>query len=288
MRSHLGGLVIEPALPSQAVRIRSLLAAGLGENALNYTIYQAVESWRYLASLCTGSGEAREHLLVAAREEGNLVGYYHARFLNNTAFLNYVVVDPAFQGRGIGTTLLKHLESAVRQRGQDRLALEVLAPNTRAVSLYSDRGFTVTSRLVAAELLLPQTRHPQGRGLRLSMEEALWNRALEEERQQGFSKIELSHSKGPIVIGLLAGRVFRLLSSGQVPLQEAIRAVAHSLGRERPTLLLWGVPCVPVGCHVLRSEWILRMEKRVHDGPCHVNASCQDALAGQQGTPCAS
>lgn len=282
------GLVVELARPSQAARIRSLLADSLDENALSYTVYQATESWRYLASLCAGRGNEREHLLIVAREEDNLVGYYHARFLDDTAFLNYVVVDPAFQGRGIGTTLLKHLESAVCQRGQECLALEVLVSNNRAVSWYKERGFTATSRLVAAELLLPQTLHPQRRGPRLSMEEALWNRALEEERQQGFSKIEFSHSEGSIVIGLLAGRAFRLLSSGQLPLHEAIQTVAHSLGRVRPTLLLWGVPSVPVGCRVLRSEWILRMEKRVHDGPCLVDTSPRDVLAGQRGVSCAS
>lgn len=53
-----------------------------------------------------------------------------------------LAVDPAARGRGLAKTLIADAESIARQRGCDRIALEVRADNTAARALYRSAGFT--------------------------------------------------------------------------------------------------------------------------------------------------
>lgn len=55
-----------------------------------------------------------------------------------------IMVDTFFQGRGVGTALLKKVtEVADRELGLHRLELSVLADNERAIKLYKKFGFEV-------------------------------------------------------------------------------------------------------------------------------------------------
>jgi len=50
-------------------------------------------------------------------------------------------VVPERRGEGIGSVLLDAAESALREQGADRVALEALADNDRAREFYADRGY---------------------------------------------------------------------------------------------------------------------------------------------------
>lgn len=52
-------------------------------------------------------------------------------------------VEPDFQSRGIGTTLVRHLERVARARGFDLIRLEVGKDNRRAQQLYERLGYAV-------------------------------------------------------------------------------------------------------------------------------------------------
>lgn len=86
--------------------------------------------------------------LRAATVEGSLVGFVSYemeidRFAREkrTGLVPYLFVDRAFRGEGIGSMLLSCAEERLRERGADRIRLEVLAANERAGSFYADRGF---------------------------------------------------------------------------------------------------------------------------------------------------
>jgi ribosomal protein S18 acetylase RimI-like enzyme len=57
-----------------------------------------------------------------------------------TGQVRFMAVAPAWQGRGVGRQLLRHLEDAARQRGYGRL---VLHAREAAVPFYIRLGYTV-------------------------------------------------------------------------------------------------------------------------------------------------
>ena len=58
-----------------------------------------------------------------------------------SGFLKDLVVDPAWQGHGIGTALLRTALQALKARGHREAALKVHADNERARRLYAANGF---------------------------------------------------------------------------------------------------------------------------------------------------
>jgi len=58
-----------------------------------------------------------------------------------------IVIDPAVQGRGLGSKLLEACEDAAIKRGCERLSLEVRADNSRAIALYERHGYGITEEL---------------------------------------------------------------------------------------------------------------------------------------------
>jgi RimJ/RimL family protein N-acetyltransferase len=48
---------------------------------------------------------------------------------------------PEYRGRGLGRRLAEAAVAAARERGMERIALEVFASNTRAIALYERLGF---------------------------------------------------------------------------------------------------------------------------------------------------
>ena len=55
-------------------------------------------------------------------------------------------VGPAFQGRGIGSMLLRHFIKKSKERGVDRIWLDVRVRNSGAIKFYSDHGFLAAGR----------------------------------------------------------------------------------------------------------------------------------------------
>ena len=88
------------------------------------------------------SGEHHEVLLVA-RDHGVPVGYIACEHQSDgTGYIDYVGVDPGYEGRGIGQALLWAGVEALRDRGCGRIALTVRESNTVARRLYRRLGFT--------------------------------------------------------------------------------------------------------------------------------------------------
>jgi ribosomal protein S18 acetylase RimI-like enzyme len=83
------------------------------------------------------------NLLFLAEEEGRLAGFawVHIRgaFLS-APYLRFIVVSPDFQGRGVGTLLLKEFEERTRPLGKDWFLL-VSDFNTGAQQFYEKQGY---------------------------------------------------------------------------------------------------------------------------------------------------
>jgi ribosomal protein S18 acetylase RimI-like enzyme len=58
-----------------------------------------------------------------------------------TSYVSSFAVRPAWQGQGLGSALLRHLEAASRDAGKTRIALHVTDTNWKARRLYERHGF---------------------------------------------------------------------------------------------------------------------------------------------------
>lgn len=109
-----------------------------------------------------GSGPALEPGALSdylvAELDGRVVGYVRLRAaeLASSAHVqrvNGLAVDPAVQGRGAGTALVRAALELARERGARRVTLAVLAPNAAARRVYERCGF-VEEGVLRGEYLL--------------------------------------------------------------------------------------------------------------------------------------
>ncbi|MBQ9502511.1 MAG: GNAT family N-acetyltransferase [Lentisphaeria bacterium] len=122
------------------MRIRLLAALSDGELLCASRLYAAADwvekdaDFSFIRAAVAGS-----FLAAGAFEDGRLVGM--GRVLSDgcsDAYIQDVVVDPAFRGRGIGSALVTFLADETRSRGVDWIAL-VGEPGTE--NFYARLGF---------------------------------------------------------------------------------------------------------------------------------------------------
>ncbi|XVQ88257.1 GNAT family N-acetyltransferase [Microbispora siamensis] len=77
-------------------------------------------------------------------------------------YLGRIEIDPAYQGRGIGTHLITALLDEARRRGQD-LLLDVLTVNHRAHALYRRLGFKDVARHGGGDIKIRMRHTPPPR-----------------------------------------------------------------------------------------------------------------------------
>ncbi|WDR03383.1 GNAT family N-acetyltransferase [Devosia algicola] len=82
--------------------------------------------------------------IIVAEMEGEVVGWCSR--LAGRAYIPYLFVTPDMQSHGIGSMLLRRMESMIELSGADRVRLETPADNVRAVRFYEKQGYHIMSR----------------------------------------------------------------------------------------------------------------------------------------------
>lgn len=113
------------AVPSDAATVSTLLAAVFGHTEVGLSEQLASDQER---TLLVEVADAPVGTLRVTRDgaEAGVYGF---------------VVDPAWQGRGIGRDVLRRVCRTLRDEGAARVALEVATDNDRALGLYTSIGF---------------------------------------------------------------------------------------------------------------------------------------------------
>jgi ribosomal protein S18 acetylase RimI-like enzyme len=120
---HAVGL--RPASPADVPAVSHLLEIGFGD--LGIDVADRLHS-------------PRERTLIV-EVGGTLVGTLHVTRDGEDAGIYGFVIDPAWQGRGIGREVLRRVCHELRAEGARRVRLEVAVDNDRALRLYTSVGF---------------------------------------------------------------------------------------------------------------------------------------------------
>ena len=108
--------------------------------------------------------------------DGRVAGFYRISRLDgrarHVAALGTLAVDPAFQGRGIGRTMIGEAIEALRAAGVLRVELLVEADNPRAIRFYESLGFEHEGTMRQAYKRAGEDRYVDERVMALLLEPA--------------------------------------------------------------------------------------------------------------------
>jgi ribosomal-protein-alanine acetyltransferase len=89
----------------------------------------------------------RDSAVIVARDGRRLAGFAIMEFHDEHAHLNLLAVRPGYRSRGVGTALMRWLESSARTAGIFNVGLELRANNDAARRFYEKLGYaTVGTR----------------------------------------------------------------------------------------------------------------------------------------------
>ena len=85
------------------------------------------------------------HIFVVRTAECAVIGFCAFWLVFDEIHINNVALRPLYRGKGIGTTLMRHVLGEARRLGAKRATLEVRASNEGARRLYERLGFYVAA-----------------------------------------------------------------------------------------------------------------------------------------------
>ena len=93
-------------------------------------------------------------LFYVAVFDGILVGTAMSGFDGHRGWVYYVAVHPDYRRRGIGTQLMKKVETSLKEIGCLKLNLQIRADNAEVKSFYESLGYRVEDRISMGKRLI--------------------------------------------------------------------------------------------------------------------------------------
>jgi [ribosomal protein S18]-alanine N-acetyltransferase len=97
--------------------------------------------WSWTSARVTHHIRSRESNVVAARADGQVVGFAIMQYFAEHAHLNLLAVETAYRRLGVGRQLIEWLEETCCAGGIFSVRLEVRAVNTGAQAFYRTLGY---------------------------------------------------------------------------------------------------------------------------------------------------
>ena len=161
-----GGTVhLRPIMPDDADRLRAFHSR-LSPDTVYMRFFSMVRtlSAREVERFTNVDHDERVAVVALLRDE--IVGVVRCDKLPGTTDAEVaVVVEDAHQGRGLGSLLLEHLESAAQERHVDRFVANVLPSNRRMIEVFKSAGFEIERHMSDGyvELVFPIKQTPASR-----------------------------------------------------------------------------------------------------------------------------
>ena len=127
-------------LAAAGIRVRDMVPADIpAVHELEERLFP-VDAWPRQMFVDELSQPETRRYLIAETSDG-IIGYAGLMCIEPIADVQTIAVVPEYEGKGIGSALLRELISEGRRRGAADLLLEVRADNPRAQQLYRRFGF---------------------------------------------------------------------------------------------------------------------------------------------------
>lgn len=136
----LPGLTIRRALPSEADRLAEMAFEGWNEDLRPYLSGAAAEPENERRRLAHVVHELFDRIIVA--DIGGIPVGWCAR-ARGKAYIPFLFVAPEMQNRGVGSALLKRMETLFELEGAESVQLDTLSDNVRAVKFYQRLGYQI-------------------------------------------------------------------------------------------------------------------------------------------------
>ena len=156
-------IVIRKALPEEAGRLADIAYEAWEQGILPLLDEEPGMRHSEKRRLAVAVHDMLERIIVA-EVEGIAVGWC-AR-ARGRPYIPFLFVTPEYQSHGIGSSLLRRMESMLELENESRVLLETPADNVRAVHFYERQGYHILA-------LKPEGRDPAGPLMSVRLEKRL-------------------------------------------------------------------------------------------------------------------
>ena len=132
--------IIRKAVPSEIETLADIAFVAWERDLLPFLNGAAASRDAERTRLEAAVRDGLDRVIVA---EVNDVSVGWCQRMRGRAYIPFLFVTPLLQNRGVGTTLLRRMESMLELEGFDRIQLDTLADNVRAVNFYQHQGYQI-------------------------------------------------------------------------------------------------------------------------------------------------
>ena len=133
-------LIIRKALPSEIETLADIGYVAWERDLMPFLNGPAANPASERKRLSTAVHDLLDRTIVA-EIDGVAVGWCARQ--RGKAYIPFLFVTPLLQNHGIGSALLRRMESMLELQGADRVQLDTLADNVRAVNFYQHQGYQI-------------------------------------------------------------------------------------------------------------------------------------------------
>ncbi|MEO8756844.1 MAG: GNAT family N-acetyltransferase [Devosia sp.] len=132
--------LIRKAVPGEIETLADIAYVAWERDLLPFLNGPAISRSSERARLSAAVRDGLDRIIVA---EVNGVAVGWCQRTRGRAYIPFLFVTPLLQNQGVGSSLLQRMESLIELEGTDRIQLDTLADNVRAVNFYQHHGYQI-------------------------------------------------------------------------------------------------------------------------------------------------
>jgi len=133
-------IIIRKAVASEAERLGDIALLAWERDLRPFLSGEAASRQNEKRRLGMAVHELLDRMIVAEIDSVPVGWCARAR---SRSYIPYLFVTPALQNQGIGKLLLRRMESMLELEGNERVQLDTLSDNVRAVNFYQHQGYRI-------------------------------------------------------------------------------------------------------------------------------------------------
>jgi [ribosomal protein S18]-alanine N-acetyltransferase len=133
-------LLIRKAIPGEIETLADIAFVAWERDLLPFLHGSAASREAERNRLTAAVRDGLDRIIVAEVNEVSVGWCQRAR---GRAYIPFLFVTPLLQNQGVGSALLRRMESLLELEGADRIQLDTLADNVRAVNFYQHQGYQI-------------------------------------------------------------------------------------------------------------------------------------------------